>query len=141
MTMASFVKISLVMGSLALPGLAVAQPVSDAPPAASDKDKTAAPPAATANKPAPGPAAAAVPAPAPAPTGTAAAANAGNILVEKTNSGQKLFRITEGLVVEGQRQKPNAFYVLQRASTPYDWETLEENFLPRILKAAAKPPF
>jgi hypothetical protein len=45
------------------------------------------------------------------------------------------------MVVEGQRQKPNAFYVLQRASAPYDWEALDESFLPRIVKAAEQRPF
>lgn len=135
MTTASFVRISLVFCGLAVSGPALAQPAEGAPPAAPEngKDKAAAPaatpPAATANK------------PAPAPAPAAGAANSGNILVEKTGSGLKLFRITEGLVVEGQRQKPNAFYVLQRAGAPYDWEALEENFLPRILKAAEKAPF
>jgi len=45
------------------------------------------------------------------------------------------------MLVEGQRQKPNAFYVLQRASAAYDWEALDENFLQRIIKATEKPPF
>lgn len=138
MKMASFVRISLVSCGLAIAAPVAAQPASDASPPAADNGKgkavalPAAPesrPAATANK------------PGPAPTPAGAAASSGNILVEKTGGGQKLFRITEGLVVEGQRQKPNAFYVLQRAGTPYDWEALEENFLPRILKAVDKPPF
>lgn len=71
----------------------------------------------------------------------AGAPPAAGVRVERTVGGQKLFRITESMVVEGQRQKPNAFYVLQRASAPYDWEALEESFLPRILKAIEKPPF
>lgn len=65
----------------------------------------------------------------------------GGIQVERTAGGQKLFRITQGLVIDGQQQKPNAFYVLQRASAPYDWEELSENFLSRIGKAAQKKPF
>jgi hypothetical protein len=116
--------------------LAAAQPSKDLPPPPPLPKDLPPPPAAkdapatASEKPAP-------PAPAPA----AATSQNSNILVERGNGGQKLFRITEGLVVEGQRQKPNAFYVLQRASTPYDWETLEENFLPRILKAVEKAPF
>jgi len=138
MAMAPFVKSSLVMFGLTLPFAASAQPVGDDKPAAAkpsekaEKSASGDKPAVTPNPPVSPPA---------SPPAPGAAANNGNILVEKTGSGQKLFRITEGLVVEGQRQKPNAFYVLQRASTPYDWETLEENFLPRILKAAEKPPF
>lgn len=102
------------------------------PPPATEKPATEKP---AAEKPAAEKPAAAKPeAAAPAPA-------ASSIRVERVNGGQKLFRITEGLLVEGQRQKPNAFYVLQRASTPYDWEALDESFLPRILKSAEKPPF
>lgn len=75
-----------------------------------------------------------------AAAGGSAAPEGAGIRVEKSTAG-KLFRITEGMLVEGQRQKPNAFYVLQRASTPYDWEALDESFLPRIIKATEKPPF
>ena len=63
------------------------------------------------------------------------------VKVERSASGQKIFRITEGIVVEGRIQKPNAFYVLQRSSIDYDWETLKQDFLPRILDAASKNPF
>src|SRR5690349_13761238 len=63
------------------------------------------------------------------------------VKVERTASGQKVFRITEGIVVEGHVQKPNAFYVLQRSSIDYDWESLKQDFLPKILEAASKHPF
>ena len=63
------------------------------------------------------------------------------VKVERSGSGQKIFRITEGIVVEGRIQKPNAFYVLQRSTIDYDWETLKQDFLPKILEAAAQPPF
>lgn len=75
-----------------------------------------------------------------ASTATATPTDGAGIRVEKAGSG-KLFRITEGMLVEGQRQKPNAFYVLQRASAAYDWESLDENFLQRIIKSTEKPPF
>jgi hypothetical protein len=74
-----------------------------------------------------------------APAG--ADANAPKVKVEKTATGQKIFRITEGIVVEGRVQKPNAFYVLQRSSIDYDWETLKQEFLPRIMEATTKNPF
>jgi hypothetical protein len=63
------------------------------------------------------------------------------VKVERTASGAKIFRITEGIVVEGRIQKPNAFYVLQRSSIDYDWESLKQDFLPKILDAASKNPF
>ena len=64
-----------------------------------------------------------------------------SIKVERTASGAKLFRITEGLLVEGQKQRPNAFLVLQRATVDYDYEALAESFLPRILTATREKPF
>ena len=63
------------------------------------------------------------------------------VKVERSASGQKIFRITEGIVVEGKIQKPNAFYVLQRSSIDYDWEGLKQDFLPKILKATTQHPF
>ncbi len=63
------------------------------------------------------------------------------VKVERSASGQKIFRITEGIVVEGKIQKPNAFYVLQRSSMDYDWESLKQDFLPKILQAASQHPF
>lgn len=80
---------------------------------------------------------AAAPGAAPAP----GAPGGATVKVERTASGAKLFRITDGMLVEGQMQKPNAFYVLQRASIDYDFEALSESFLPRIRAATKKPPF
>jgi hypothetical protein len=74
----------------------------------------------------------------PAATGADAAPK---VKVERSASGQKIFRITEGIVVEGKIQKPNAFYVLQRSSMDYDWESLKQDFLPKILQAASHHPF
>jgi hypothetical protein len=70
-----------------------------------------------------------------------AAAPPPKVKVERSASGQKVFRITEGIVVEGRLQKPNAFYVLQRSSIDYDWETLNQGFLPKIIQATEKRPF
>jgi hypothetical protein len=78
------------------------------------------------------------PPPPPAPGGEVAAPK---VKVERSASGQKIFRITEGIVVEGKIQKPNAFYVLQRSSMDYDWESLKQDFLPKILQAASHHPF
>ncbi|MCS6914590.1 MAG: hypothetical protein RMK29_03395 [Myxococcales bacterium] len=63
------------------------------------------------------------------------------VKVERSATGQKIFRITEGIVVEGRIQKPNAFYVLQRSSIDYDWETLNQGFLPKIIQATGQRPF
>jgi len=75
--------------------------------------------------------------PAPAAQG----AQAPKVKVERSASGQKIYRITEGIVVEGKIQKPNAFYVLQRSSIDYDWEQLKLDFLPKIQEATSHHPF
>ena len=73
--------------------------------------------------------------------GAQEATAAPKVKVERTASGQKIFRITEGIVVEGKIQKPNAFYVLQRSSMDYDWESLKQDFIPKILQATGRHPF
>lgn len=75
------------------------------------------------------------------PEGAAAPARAPKVKVERSASGRKTYRIEEAFVVEGKIQKPNAFYVLQRSSIDYDWESLKQDFLPRILDATRRHPF
>ncbi len=67
--------------------------------------------------------------------------DAPKVKVEHTASGQKIIRIETAFVVEGRIQKPNAFYVLQRSSIDYDWETLKQDFLPKVLEATSHHPF
>ena len=123
---------------------ASAEGAASAKPSASPKEPAPSPAAAAPANPAPAPSSSAPASASPAPAAGAPAATAtpspAVIRVEKAGSN-KLFRITEGMLVEGQRQKPNAFYVLQRASAAYDWESLDESFLQRIIKATEKPPF
>ena len=63
------------------------------------------------------------------------------VRVERSASGQKIYKIETGIVVEGRVQKPNAFYVLQRSSIDYDFESLKQDFLPKIIDAPSKNPF
>jgi hypothetical protein len=136
------------VGAAAEPGAAPASPPGEAAPAtAPAAEPAAAKPAATpdkaadklADKPAdktehkPGDKAAGKAGP-PMPPGS-------SVKVERTASGAKLFRITEGMLVEGQMQRPNAFLVLQRATVDYDYEALSESFLPRIIAATREKPF
>lgn len=51
-----------------------------------------------------------------------------------TRPGGKVLRI-EALTVEGQLQKPEAFYILQRANLEFDELERAENFLPKIVKS------
>lgn len=63
------------------------------------------------------------------------------VKVERGAGGKKVYRITQGFVIEGRIQKPNAFYVLQRSQINYDWAGLKQQFVPRILDAVRKSPF
>lgn len=91
-------------------------------PAASARPKRKAPPPA---EPAPA---------APAPADSKA-------VVVKDRDGQKVMRFSDGVVIEGKIHKPNTFYVLQRSTINYDWETMREGFLPKILDSVKRPPF
>jgi hypothetical protein len=56
-------------------------------------------------------------------------------------TGQKVMRFSDGVVIEGKIHKPNTFYVLQRSTINYDWETLREGFVPKILDSVKRAPF
>jgi hypothetical protein len=64
-----------------------------------------------------------------------------SVKVTRGAGGQKVYRIVEGIVIEGKIQKPEAFYVLQRSTINYDWETLKQDFVPKILESVKKSPF
>jgi len=64
-----------------------------------------------------------------------------SVKVTRGAGGQKVYRITEGIVIEGKIQKPEAFYVLQRSTINYDWETLKQDFVPKILDSVTHSPF
>ena len=121
------------------PAAAPAEPGATAPTQAAPADQSAAAPAASAT--AKDPAAAKDPVAAKPAAPGAALPPGTSIKVERTAKGAKLFRITEGMLVEGQMQRPNAFLVLQRATVDYDYEALSESFLPRILSATREKPF
>jgi len=67
--------------------------------------------------------------------------DAPKVKVERGAGGKKVYRITQGFIIEGRIQKPNAFYVLQRSQINYDWAGLKQQFVPRILDALRKSPF
>jgi hypothetical protein len=64
-----------------------------------------------------------------------------SVKVTRGAGGQKVYRITEGIVIEGKIQKPEAFYVLQRSTINYDWEALKQDFIPKILESVKHSPF
>ncbi len=55
--------------------------------------------------------------------------------------GRKVFVIEKAFVVCGKVPKPNVIYVLQASTINYEWETLKQDFLPKILNSVKKAPF
>ena len=55
--------------------------------------------------------------------------------------GRKIFVIEKAFVVCGKVPKPQVIYVLQQRNINYEWETLKQDFLPRILSSVKKAPF
>lgn len=53
----------------------------------------------------------------------------------------KVMRFSDDVVIEGKVHKPSAFYVLQRSAVGFQWEQLQEAFLPKILESVKAAPF
>jgi hypothetical protein len=83
-------------------------------------------------------------APPPAPAGQQPAdqpqGNAPTVKVTRGEGGRTVIKI-EGIVVKGTVQKPEAFYILHRSTINYDWDTLKQEFVPKILESVKHSPF
>jgi hypothetical protein len=55
--------------------------------------------------------------------------------------GRKVFVIEKAFVVCGKVPKPTVIYALQASSINYEWETLTQDFLPKVIDATRKAPF
>jgi len=66
--------------------------------------------------------------------------NAPTVKVTRGEGGRTVIKI-EGIVVKGTVQKPEAFYILHRSTINYDWDTLKQEFVPKILESVKHSPF
>ena len=64
----------------------------------------------------------------------------GKFHIEERN-GQKVYVIDKAITVCGKVPRPLVAYVLQARSINYEWETLKQDFLPKILDSVKKAPF
>jgi hypothetical protein len=55
--------------------------------------------------------------------------------------GRKVFVIEKPFVVCGKVPKPTVIYALQASTINYEWETLTQDFLPKVMEATRKAPF
>jgi hypothetical protein len=62
------------------------------------------------------------------------------VKVTRGEGGRTVIKI-EGIVVRGTVQKPEAFYILHRSTINYDWDTLKQEFVPKILESVKHSPF
>lgn len=49
--------------------------------------------------------------------------------------------LDEDFLVEGKLEKPNAFFILRRSQSGYDWARLDAKFLPLVLESVQDPLF
>jgi hypothetical protein len=54
--------------------------------------------------------------------------------------GRKI-SLEEDFLVEGKLEKPNAYYILRRSQSGYDWARLDAKFLPLVLESVQDPLF
>lgn len=60
--------------------------------------------------------------------------------VEERN-GQKVYVIDKVVKVCGKVPRPLVAYVLQARTINYQWETLKQDFLPKIIESVRRAPF
>ncbi len=63
-----------------------------------------------------------------------------NFHIEERN-GQKVYVIDKVITVCGKVPRPSVVYVLQARNINYEWESLKQDFLPKILNSVKKAPF
>ena len=55
--------------------------------------------------------------------------------------GKKIFRIKTGFVICGKVPKPDVLYGLLNSTINYEWESLKQDFLPKVIDSVEKAPF
>ena len=55
--------------------------------------------------------------------------------------GRKIIRIKTLFCIEGKVPKPSVIYVLNASTINYEWDTLKQDFLPRIVRSVEQQPF
>jgi hypothetical protein len=55
--------------------------------------------------------------------------------------GKKIFRIKTGFVICGKVPKPDVLYGLLNTTINYEWESLKQDFVPKVLQSVEQKPF
>jgi hypothetical protein len=72
-----------------------------------------------------------------APSGASTQASRGG---DPTGSSKKI-SLDDDFLVEGELEKPSAFYVFRRSELDYDWARLDAKFTPLVLESVQDPLF
>lgn len=62
-------------------------------------------------------------------------------LGSQANAQERKKIVLGEITVEGRRQKPQAFYILQRQNLNFEGLELKKSFVPKIEKSVEKQPF
>jgi hypothetical protein len=60
---------------------------------------------------------------------------------ERAKSSKKVISLDDDFLVEGQLDKPSAFYILKRSEADYDWARLGVELAPLVLESVQDPLF
>jgi hypothetical protein len=55
--------------------------------------------------------------------------------------GRRKIALDDDFLVEGQLEKPSAYYVFRRSAMDYDWARLDAQFTPLVLESVQDPMF
>lgn len=55
--------------------------------------------------------------------------------------GKKIFRIKTGFVICGKVPKPDVLYGLLNTTINYEWDSLKQDFLPKVIHSVDQSPF
>ncbi len=55
--------------------------------------------------------------------------------------GRKIIRIKTLFCIEGKVPKPSVIYVLNASTINYEWDTLKQDFMPKIVHSVEQQPF
>jgi hypothetical protein len=61
--------------------------------------------------------------------------------IARSQTRDKVIRITQGITITGQIQKPQAIYVLSRSPLNYQDLQIKEDFVKKVIQAVKYKPF
>ena len=73
--------------------------------------------------------------------GATSGGNGKNWEIVRGADGRKIIRIKVPFCIEGKVPKPSVIYVLNASTINYEWDSLKQDFLPKIVHSVEQKPF